>query len=194
MEVSIFRVKERLEKEISIHLETKKKLLMLEDNINELQHRISYKQIEKKNPVTILSKGSLSDDDKINFKASPMPVSPPSERMNMIHYLAPPPPPPPPPPTPPLLKITLSNLQPQNRSKLASRQRINEIPKPSTPLKSLNWTKLPEANIAGTIWNDIDEGKIYSSIDLETLDKMFGAYQHQKTNCGPVVSIINIIN
>jgi len=38
------------------------------------------------------------------------------------------------------------------------------------------------------VWADIDEGKMYSSIDLETVDKLFCAYQNQKTNGAAVVS------
>lgn len=184
MEASISRVKERLEKEISIHLETKQKISELEDTTSELQHRISYEQAERRKLEAMLSNGSLPDDAKVNFKASPMPVPPPPPPQPMIKSNCPIPPPAPP------LQISLPNFLSQDHSKLVSRQRKVEIPKPSAPLKSFNWSKLPEANVAGTVWADIDEGKMYSSIDLETVDKLFGAYQNQKTNSVPVVSKI----
>jgi len=189
MEASISRVKERLEKEISIHLETKQKISELEDATSELQHRITYEQTERRKLEAMLSNGSLPDDAKVNFSATPMPIPPP-----------PPPPPQPlvksqipaPPPAPPL-QISHLNLPPPPGflPLLVGRQRSVEIPKSSAPLKSFNWAKLPETKVAGTIWADIDEGKMYSLIDLETVDKLFCAYQNQKTNGAVIVSINN---
>lgn len=51
------------------------------------------------------------------------------------------------------------------------------IPQPSNPLKSFNWSKLPEAKVQGTIWSELDDSKLYSNIDLESIDKLFSAYQ-----------------
>lgn len=184
MEASILRVKERLEKEISIHLETKQKISELEDTTSELEHRISYEQAERRKLEAMLSNGSLPDDAKVNFKASPMPVPPPPPPQPMIKSNGPVPPPPAPP------QISLPNFPSLDHSKSTSRQRTVAIPKPSAPLKSFNWSKLPEANVAGTVWADIDEGKMYSSIDLETVDKLFGAFQNQKINSVPIVSTI----
>lgn len=183
MEASISRVKERLEKEISVHLETKQKISELEDTTSELQHRITYEQAERRKFETMLSNGSLPDDAKVNFTTSPMPIPPPPPPMAKTRG-------PVPPPAPPPLQITQPNLPPPPGClpQLISRQRSVEIPKPSAPLKSFNWAKLPETKVSGTIWADIDEGKMYSSIDLETVDKLFCAYQNQKTSGVVVVS------
>lgn len=186
MEASISRIKERLEKEISIHLETKQKISELEDTTSELQHRIIYEQMEKRKLETMLSNGSLPDDAKVNFGASPTPVPPPPPPQPIVNKSRGPAPPPAPP-----LQIPQLNLPPPPGClpQLVSRQRSVEIPKPTAPLKSFNWAKLPETKVAGTVWADIDEGKMYSSIDLETVDKLFCAYQNQKTNGAVVVSI-----
>lgn len=181
MEASISRVKERLEKEISGHLETKQKISELEDNASELQHRVTYEQAERRKLETMLANGSLPDDAKANFSPSPMPIPPPPPPMTKIRGPAPPPAPP--------LQIPQLNLPPPpGLPQIVSRQRSVEIPKPSAPLKSFNWAKLPETKVSGTVWADIDEGKMYSTIDLETVDKLFCAYQNQKTNGSAVVS------
>lgn len=181
MEASILRIKERLEKEISIHLETKQKISELEDTSSELQHRIAYEQGERRKLEAMLTNGSLPDDAKVNFSPPPpMPIPPPPPPQLIIKSNCPAPPPAPP------LQIPPSNLPPPPGClpQLAVRQRSVEIPKPSAPLKSFNWAKLPETKVAGTVWADIDEGKMYSSIDLEAVDKLFCAYQNQKPTNG----------
>ncbi|KAE9524605.1 hypothetical protein AGLY_014655 [Aphis glycines] len=181
MEASILRIKERLEKEISIHLETKQKISELEDTSSELQHRIAYEQGERRKLEAMLNNGSLPDDAKVNISPPPpMPIPPPPPPQLIIKSNCPAPPPAPPLQIPPLNLPPPPGCLPQ----LAVRQRSVEIPKPSAPLKSFNWAKLPETKVAGTVWADIDEGKMYSSIDLETVDKLFCAYQNQKPTNG----------
>lgn len=180
MEASIARYKERLEKEMSIHLETKQKVSELEDTTSELKDRISYEQAERRKLEAMLNNESLPDDAKVNFSPpTPIPPPPPAQTINRCPI---------PPPAPPL-QIPHSNLPPPPGCLplLVSKQRSVEIPKPSAPLKSFNWAKLPETKVAGTVWADMDEGKMYSTIDLETVDKLFCAYQNQKTN-GATVS------
>ncbi|XP_001947056.2 disheveled-associated activator of morphogenesis 1 isoform X1 [Acyrthosiphon pisum] len=185
MEASISRIKERLEKEISIHLETKQKISELEDTSSELQHRIAYEQAERRKLEAMLTNGSLPDDAKVNFSAPPMSIPPPPPPQPMTKSCGPAPPPAPP------LQIPQLNLPPPPGClpQLVGRQRSVEIPKPSAPLKSFNWAKLPETKVAGTVWADIDEGKMYSSIDLEAVDKLFCAYQNQKPTNGTTTAI-----
>ncbi|XP_078490122.1 disheveled-associated activator of morphogenesis 2 isoform X2 [Ciona intestinalis] len=78
-----------------------------------------------------------------------------------------PPPPPPPggPPAPPGAPIGLPK---------------KKTPKPANPLKSFNWSKLPETNIKGTIWTEIDDAKAFKFIDLPDFDNTFSAYQRQQ--------------
>uniref|UniRef100_H3CS81 Dishevelled associated activator of morphogenesis 1b n=1 Tax=Tetraodon nigroviridis TaxID=99883 RepID=H3CS81_TETNG len=51
------------------------------------------------------------------------------------------------------------------------------VPRPSNPLKSFNWSKLPENQIEATIWKDIDDLKVFKVLDLEDFQKTFSAYQ-----------------
>lgn len=51
------------------------------------------------------------------------------------------------------------------------------VPQPSNPLKSFNWSKLPDAKVQGTVWSELDDSKWYNTIELESIDKLFSAYQ-----------------
>jgi dishevelled associated activator of morphogenesis len=52
-----------------------------------------------------------------------------------------------------------------------------QIPQSAQPLKSFNWSKLPDMKVTGTVWSELDETKWYNSMDLESIDKLFSAYQ-----------------
>lgn len=54
---------------------------------------------------------------------------------------------------------------------------IKNVPQPSNPLKSFNWSKIPEQKLQGTIWSELDDTKLYNVMDLESIDKIFCAYQ-----------------
>ncbi|NXJ13409.1 DAAM2 protein, partial [Odontophorus gujanensis] len=54
------------------------------------------------------------------------------------------------------------------------------IPQPTNALKSFNWSKLPENKLAGTVWTDIDDAKVFKILDLEDLERTFSAYQRQQ--------------
>uniref|UniRef100_A0A3B3ZTB4 Dishevelled associated activator of morphogenesis 1b n=1 Tax=Periophthalmus magnuspinnatus TaxID=409849 RepID=A0A3B3ZTB4_9GOBI len=69
-------------------------------------------------------------------------------------------PPPPPPPGAPMGPATVKN-----------------IPKPANPMKSFNWSKLPQNKVNGTIWEEIDDLKVFKTLDLEEFQKTFSAYQ-----------------
>lgn len=51
------------------------------------------------------------------------------------------------------------------------------VPQPTNPLKSFNWSKLPDAKVQGTVWSELDDSKWYNNIELENIDKLFSAYQ-----------------
>ena len=82
------------------------------------------------------------------------------------------PPPPPGPPPPPSLFTTPSSNKPSIKK---------NVPQSSNPLKSFNWSKLPECKVSGTIWTDIDETRLYKALDLAEVDKLFSAYQKNGT-------------
>ncbi|KGL93756.1 Disheveled-associated activator of morphogenesis 1, partial [Charadrius vociferus] len=58
------------------------------------------------------------------------------------------------------------------------------IPQPTNALKSFNWSKLPENKLAGTVWTDIDDTKVFKVLDLEDLERTFSAYQRQQVTPG----------
>lgn len=85
---------------------------------------------------------------------------------------APPPPMAPPPPPAPGVKTTI-NLN--NGKPLIKRN----VPQSTNPLKSFNWSKLPDCKVSGTIWTELDETKMYTAIDLQEVDKLFSAYHNK---------------
>lgn len=91
------------------------------------------------------------------------------------HTPPPPPPVPGPPAPPPCVPAPPPTLLPV-------RTEIKNVPKPSNPLKSFNWSKLPEAKVNGTVWTELDDTKLYQSLELENIDKLFCAYQKAGTN------------
>ena len=119
---------------------------------NETKQRLS--AVETNRPVS---------DVKLPVMAPPPP--PPA---------APPPPMPPGPPPPPMM-----NGGPPSQSQTEQlRQMVRKcVPQPSNPLKSFNWSKLPECKVQGTIWTDLDDSKLYKQLDLAEIDRLFSAYQ-----------------
>ncbi|XP_056674156.1 disheveled-associated activator of morphogenesis 2 isoform X1 [Monodelphis domestica] len=103
----------------------------------------------------------------------------------------PPPPPPPPggPPPPPGAPPCFGMGMPPPLASLPSScppLRKKSIPQPSHPLKSFNWVKLNEERISDTVWNEIDDLRVFQVLDLEDLEKMFSAYQrHQDLLTNP---------
>jgi len=96
----------------------------------------------------------------------PPPPPPPS---------APPPPAAPPgPPPPPMKYLPSMGLKEEQQIKAAMHK---FVPKPSNPLKSFNWSKLPECKVQGTIWTDLDDSRLYDQLDLNEVDRLFSAYQ-----------------
>lgn len=147
-------VKTQEKEDIEANLErTKEKLETETARHNELKQRLSESdaKIDVSKPIGI-----------VNNKAPiPPPPAPP---------MAPPPPPGPPPP--PSLSAPNAPAKPSIKK---------NIPQSSNPLKSFNWSKLPECKVTGTIWTDIDEGKTYKNLDLAEVDRLFSAYQKNGT-------------
>lgn len=143
------KVKNKLEKES----------LNYEEQINHLKSRISDLEqvIEQSNRNPSLCRipfGSSPDESVPRFTspALPSPHEPlDSQEEGDQSFHSPPAPPsviPPPPPPPPSGLLAGAPVRNKN------------LPQPSQPLKSFNWTKLPENKIQGTIWTEIDEIKV----------------------------------
>ena len=144
-------VKAQEKEDMEANLErTKEKLETEVARHNELKHRVSESDVKISDTIKI-------PETSISSKASPIPPPP-----------APPmaPPPPPGPPPPPSQKST-------QKSSISKRN----VPQSSNPLKSFNWSKLPECKVDGTIWTDMDDSKVYRALDLVEVDKLFSAYQ-----------------
>ncbi|XP_049795298.1 disheveled-associated activator of morphogenesis 1 [Schistocerca nitens] len=205
METNLQRVKERLEKETAAHLEMKQRCLELEDRACELDRQVASERGERHRLEQLVSSGSLPDDAKVvglrsglgdgydnrlapttppDGSGSPAPPPPPPpplsdtpEQTQSLSSSVPPPPPPQAPPTaPPPVPVPPPTPRPEKN-----------VPQPSNPLKSFNWSKLPDAKVTGTIWSELDDSKLYMAMDLESIDKLFCAYQKNGiTNEGSV--------
>lgn len=131
---------------------------------------------------------SLSDDAKLltgQLPTSPIGVGPPPPPPPPPGGPVPPPPPPPPmmggpPPPPP--PPGMGAPPPPPMPGMGGAKRRKNLPKPSNPLKSFNWSKLPDRDIQGTLWMDIDEAKTIKMLDFADFDKNFSAYQKTRTD------------
>lgn len=188
MEASLTRVKERLEKETAAHLEMKARVSELEDRNIQLEHQANCERGERHRLEQLVSSGSLPDDAKVlglnssigsdtsvslNQKTEPAVKPPPPPPMAMA---VPPPPPPPAPGMPGMPPPPPSCVPPPMAPSLAV-NRSKNVPQPANPLKSFNWSKLPDAKVVNTIWSELDDTKLYNAMELENIDKLFCAYQ-----------------
>ncbi|XP_005801208.1 disheveled-associated activator of morphogenesis 1 [Xiphophorus maculatus] len=155
------KVKTKLERESDEHKRTK---LQVEELNARLQQLSSSSSIPGGPPIT--PSGLVSPVSTPTAPGSAPPPPPPG---------APPPPPPPPPPAPGLT--------------LGVTEKKKNIPQPSSPLKSFNWSKLPEAKITGTIWKEIDDKDVFKVLDLQEFQKTFSAYQRPTKETGEAESV-----
>lgn len=95
MEDSLARIKERLEKEMSMHIETKQRISELQDNLETLSRQINNEKSERKRLEQLVASGSLPDDAKATLKIVE------DEVLEKVETKPTPPPPPPPPLAPP---------------------------------------------------------------------------------------------
>jgi dishevelled associated activator of morphogenesis len=174
IESSLSRIKERLEKETAAHIETQQRLNELEYRAADLDRQVSCERGERFRLERLVSSGSIPDDAKalglkstvdVEYKSEFNSVPPPPPP------LAPPPPPAPGPPPPPNAPMA----PPPEPLKIEVVKK--NIPQPANPLKSFNWSKLPETKVAGTIWSELDDTKLYNTMELDCIDKLFCAYQ-----------------
>ncbi|XP_023239391.1 disheveled-associated activator of morphogenesis 1-like [Centruroides sculpturatus] len=174
LQASLDKLKIKLEKETLNNLEANQKLAEQECRINELTQMLKSASTDSKEVGNILQDSSISDDVKAGIHLPP-PTPPPCVQTPLSEKGRPPLPPPPPPPglgcppAPPSMPSRCNTL------KLPKK----DIPQPSTPLKSFNWSKLSDAKLEGTLWAEFDVSKLYKDIDLADFDRSFSAYQKQ---------------
>ncbi|XP_065343760.1 disheveled-associated activator of morphogenesis 1 [Cloeon dipterum] len=183
LEAGLSRVRERLERETSNHELTKQRFLELEQQVAELGQQISSERGERHRLERLVNTGSLPDDAKVNLNTLQSPAPPPPPAPAPPPMAPGPPPPPPPglpgcPPPPPMSAVPGPPKPPME----PLHKKMN-IPQPSQPLKSFNWAKLPETKLNGTVWAELeDPSKLYSHMGLESIDKLFCAYQKNGVN------------
>uniref|UniRef100_A0A3B4EP91 Dishevelled associated activator of morphogenesis 1b n=2 Tax=Pygocentrus nattereri TaxID=42514 RepID=A0A3B4EP91_PYGNA len=161
------KMKEKLEKESSEHKLVKQQVAELSARLHELSTRPN---VPGGPPLVPGAPGGPIPPPPVPTDI-PLPPPPPGG--------APPPPPPPPPPPggpppPPGLPFGAPLLPggPGLKKK--------NIPQPSNPLKSFNWTKLNENKLEGTLWMDMDDVMVFKVLDLEDIERTFSAYQRQQ--------------
>ncbi|XP_022918586.1 disheveled-associated activator of morphogenesis 1 isoform X2 [Onthophagus taurus] len=176
IESSLVRIKERLEKETAAHIETKQRLGEMEYRAADLDRQVTCERGERHRLEQIVNSGSIPDDAKM------IGLKPNAENVSKLEFseikpvpppppLAPPPPPAPGPPPPPCAPMA----PPTEALKIEVPKK--NVPQPSNPLKSFNWSKLPETKVNGTIWSELDDTKLYNAMELDCIDKLFCAYQ-----------------
>ncbi|KAH8420144.1 hypothetical protein KR009_006213, partial [Drosophila setifemur] len=195
LETGLARMRERLEKESSQHSQAVQRAQTAEMKAEDLQHRLHSEQQERARLERLVTEGSIPDDQKVagltgcNGAVTPPPPPPPMLKVNppppppMAPTMLPPPPPPCPgaPPPPP-------NMAPAPAPPKVEMAKKN-VPQPANPLKSFNWSKLPDAKLQGTVWSELDESKLYNNMELESIDKLFSAYQKNGVSVGFPLSI-----
>uniref|UniRef100_A0A8C2J0D6 Dishevelled associated activator of morphogenesis 1a n=1 Tax=Cyprinus carpio TaxID=7962 RepID=A0A8C2J0D6_CYPCA len=147
------KMKEKLEKESSEHKLVKQQVADLSVRLHEMSP-----------PLVPLANGSIPPPPP-GLAGIPPPPPPGG---------APPPPPPPPGGPPPPPGLPGFGAPPLPGELLGSTLKKKNIPQPSNPLKSFNWTKLSEVR---TVWLDLDDLKVFKQLDLEDIEKTFSAYQ-----------------
>ncbi|KAK9728732.1 Diaphanous FH3 Domain [Popillia japonica] len=175
IESSLSRIKERLEKETACHIETKQRLGELEYRAADLDRQISCERGERHRLEQLVNSGSIPDDAKVIGLKSSVDVK---LEYKDFKTMPPPPPPiaPPPPPAPGLPPPPCVPLAPACEPIKVEVPKKN-VPQPSNPLKSFNWSKLPDTKVNGTIWSELDDTKLYNAMELDCIDKLFSAYQ-----------------
>ncbi|KAJ0176247.1 hypothetical protein K1T71_008421 [Dendrolimus kikuchii] len=172
LEGVVGRLKERLERETAAHMECTERARASACRAHQLEQQLNQERAERARFEKLVTEGSIPDDAKVsNLKSAvietcSVPPPPPPPIIPPPMPLAPLAPAPPPAPLAPLAPLAPAAPKPKKN-----------VPTPGNPLKSFNWSKLPETKLHGTIWTELDDTKLYNAMDLHTIDKMFCAYQ-----------------
>lgn len=179
-------MKSKLDKEVAAHVETRQQLQDLLSRVEDIRSQLDTERGEKQKLQQLFHNGSLPADARAGLsaatsnlisdieakvKANGAPIQPPPPPPPPPPGMPPPPPPPPAPGAPPLSShLGMNGVY----SSLSAKLKGN--PKPKVPMKSFNWTKIPENQITGTIWSELNHSKAYQNLDLEEFQTTFSAY------------------
>ncbi|XP_029454062.1 disheveled-associated activator of morphogenesis 1 isoform X2 [Rhinatrema bivittatum] len=164
------KMKEKLEKEVMEHKQVKQQVAELTAKVQELSRRSSVSSGPLPPPGA--PGGPLPSASLGGLLPPPPPPFPGG--------IPPPPPPPPGGPPPPPGPPPLGGIAAPPGAPLGPALKKKNIPQPTNPLKSFNWSKLPENKLSGTIWTEIDDAKVFKILDLEDIERTFSAYQRQQ--------------
>ena len=134
-------------------------------------------------PVVGCSCGGSGKSEAAPTTPGPPPPPPPPAPVGAPAPPPPPPPingggpPPPPPPVPGLGPPGGPPAPPPPGGFGIAAPRQKNIPKSANPLKSLNWSKIPENKISGTIWSEVNDEKVFKTLDLADFERQFSAFQ-----------------
>ncbi|XP_048456076.1 disheveled-associated activator of morphogenesis 1 [Rhincodon typus] len=173
------KMKEKLERESQEHKAAKKQAADLMAQVQDLSNRARYSGVPggpllthgaPGGPIPLPALPSVGDHP-VPPAAPPLPLG----------GLLPKPPPLPPGGPPPAPSLPLSGgVPPPPGAPLGLGLKKKNIPQPGNPLKSFNWSKLPENKLEETIWMDINDLNVFKVLDLEDIEKTFSAYQRQQ--------------
>uniref|UniRef100_M3ZNR9 Dishevelled associated activator of morphogenesis 1b n=1 Tax=Xiphophorus maculatus TaxID=8083 RepID=M3ZNR9_XIPMA len=170
------KMKEKLEKESNEHKNVKQQVAELTAQLHELSTVSAV--VPGGPPLPPGPPGSPLPPPPMppSFAGMCPPPPPPGGAM------PPPPPPPPPPggPPPPPGRAPMGGIPPPPGAPLGPSLKKKNIPQPSNPLKSFNWSKLAENKLEGTVWMDVDDARVFKVLDLMDIEKTFSAYQRQQ--------------
>uniref|UniRef100_A0A0N5B8C7 GBD/FH3 domain-containing protein n=1 Tax=Strongyloides papillosus TaxID=174720 RepID=A0A0N5B8C7_STREA len=149
---------EELEEELSIE---KQKIIELENRLSDLHEGGSLDCFSR------ISELSSNPSDPCH---SPTPTisSNASNTLSYINKNAPIPPPLPPP-----------SMFGHGQSKYLKNK---NVPKSDSPLKSINWSIIPQEKIPGTIWETIEDEKLYKQLNLPSISTCFSSQKQEENS------------
>uniref|UniRef100_A0A665UTF7 Dishevelled associated activator of morphogenesis 1b n=1 Tax=Echeneis naucrates TaxID=173247 RepID=A0A665UTF7_ECHNA len=168
---------EKKERECDAKTQEKEDMMQ---TLNKMKEKLEKESTEHKNVKQQVAELTARLHELSTRQAAVVPGGPPPGPPGGM--IPPPPPPPPPPggPPPPPGRAPMGGIPPPPGAPLGPSLKKKNIPQPSNPLKSFNWSKLAENKLEGTVWMDVDDGKVFKILDLEDLEKTFSAYQRQQ--------------
>ncbi|XP_056337478.1 disheveled-associated activator of morphogenesis 1b [Danio aesculapii] len=171
------KMKEKLEREMGEHKLVKQQVAEMTTRLHELSTR-QIASVPGGPPVSGPPGGPLLPPPPPPPPGGMMPPPPPPPPCGAM--MPPPPPPPPGGPPPPPGRPPFGGAPPPPGAPIGPSLKKKNIPQPSNPLKSFNWAKLSENKLEGTVWADVDDGRVFKILDLGDIEKTFSAYQRQQ--------------
>lgn len=183
---TVTRMKNKLEKEMQAQQEMKQTISEYSAQIEALRNQLSAERGERQKLTHLVKTGSLPDDAKVGLSTGAIMDIGNNGILPDISSIGakpagPPPPPPPGPPPPPPPSAPGAPPPPPPGGGMFSK---SLGPKPKNPMKSFNWTKIPDMKLTGTVWSNLDTKKTFKILDLNDFEHKFSAYQKKQNEDG----------